>query len=386
MPGSAIYSSVRHLLRVLLLFLAGSFSSGLAMPAPAPTSVELNLASPFDIERPAQNLSSDTLDTVNPCGRFDEISWVPALAGNREAVTDFQEVFLKATAERRLAMLVIYGEDCPGWIRMVTPLLRNKDILAIIKEKFHVYAVNADDEEQIFLIDGRAFSAPQLADMLGVEKYPTFVLFDGKGRLVQLLEHPESQQELRSTLRYAVGSEDSFVAREQNGIYNASEGNLRALLEKSIQPSSPLILNFDDRVDERPLAVFIEKPDCHHCDHFREHILADTQTRSLLERFRVTRVELPSATVLTGPPERRLTVAQWSRELGITNIPTVVFFDKFGKRIRHTSDHTDLFQFQSLLDYVASGAYQSDSNFTHYLRHRTQRLREHGYDVDTHLF
>ena len=384
MPASASYSSALHLSGVLLLLSAGSFSSGFAMPAPAPTSIEVDLAFPFDTERPAKNLSPDVFGSVNPCGRFDEISWVPALADKREFVTDFQEVFLKATAERRFTMLVIYGEDCPGWTRMVVPLLTDKDILAITKEKFHVYAVNADDEEQIFLIDGRAFSAPQLADMLGVEEYPTFILFEGEGKIVQLLEHPESQQELRSTLEYAVKSEDALIAREQDSFYNASEGNLRAVLEQGIQPPSLTVLNFDDKVDERPFAVFFEKPDCHHCDHFREHILADTETRSLLERFRVARVELPSTSVLTTPPDRRLTGAQWGRELGVTNTPTVVFFDKFGKRIRHTSDHTDLFRFRSLLDYVVSGAYQSDSNFTHYLQHRTPH--EHEYDIDTRLF
>ena len=66
--------------------------------------------------------------------------------------------------------------------------------------------------------------------------------------------------------------------------------------------------------------------------------------------------------------------------------PTVVLFDRSSKRIRQTSDHTDLFQFQSLLDYVISGAYRSNSSFTHYIRHRAQHLRGHGDGIDTRLY
>lgn len=108
--------------------------------------------------------------------------------------------------------------------------------------------------------------------------------------------------------------------------------------------------------------------------------------RAEIERFRVARIDHSSTSLLISPPERQLTVAQWSQELGVTNTRAVVLFDKSGNRIQHTSDHTDLFLFQSLLEYVISGAYQSDASFAHYLRHRAQHLREHGYDIDTRLY
>jgi thioredoxin-related protein len=386
MLASAFYSSVRQLSGILLLLLAGSFPSASAMPAPTPTSVGLNWMLPFDVERSAQESLSDAFGGANPCRRPEELSWVPVPAWEQVVVLDFQEVFRKATVERRLTMLVIYGEDCSGWTRMVRPLLSNKETLSITKNEFHIIPINGDDDEQMFLIDGRTFSAPQLVDMLGVEQFPTFVVFEDDGKLVLILEHPESQQELRSAIKYAVKSKQAMLSGEQNEPYNAADGNLHALLAQRAQLPSQIVLNFDERVDERPLAVFFEKPDCRHCDHFRKHILSDTRTRSLLERFRIARVELSSTAVLISPPDRRLTVAQWSRELGVTNTPSVVLFDKSGKRIRHSSDHTDLYRFQSLLDYVVSGAYESDSSFAHYLWHRRQHLREHGYEIDTRLF
>ncbi|MCZ6711944.1 MAG: thioredoxin fold domain-containing protein [Gammaproteobacteria bacterium] len=341
----------------LLLFWAGSFSPGFALPAPAPTSAGLTQTLSFDAKRPVPGPLSGAFDAVNPCGRSNELSWVPAPAWDQEVVLDFDEVFLKATAERRRTMLVVYEEDCSGWTRMVAPLLEDNEILGITREEFHVYHVNTDDEEQMFRIDGRAFSAPQLADILGVEKYPAFIFFEGDGKLALSIEHPESQLELKSALEYAVVSNDGVVGREQYGTYETSEGNIHTLLEEGVQPPSQFVLQLEDKADDRPLAVFFEKPDCHHCDHFRQLVLSDSRTQLLLERFRVARFELPSTSVLITLPDRQLTVAQWSRELGVTGTPTVVFFDKSGKPIGQTSDHTDLSRFQSQLDYVISGAY-----------------------------
>ena len=385
MLASAVYSSARQLSGILFLLLS-SLPTASAMPAPAPTSVGLKQMLLFDVERPAQESFLNAFGSESPCSRPETPSWVPVPAWEQEVVFDFKEIFRRATVARKLTMLVIYGDDCSEWTRTVTPLLSDKEILSISKNELHVFAINGDNEEQVFLIDGRTFSAPQLVDMLSVEQLPTFVVFEGDGKLVLLLEHPESKQELKSALEYAVKSKQAGVSREQSESSNASDGNLHVLLAPPVRPPSQIVLNFDEKVDDRPLAVFFEDPNCRHCDHFRKHILSDNRTRSLLERFRIARVEMTSASVLISPPDRRLTAAQWGRELGVTNTPTVVLFDKSGKRIRHTSDHTDLYRFQSLLDYVVSGAYQSDSSFAHYMRHRTQHLLEHDYDIDTRLF
>ena len=106
----------------------------------------------------------------------------------------------------------------------------------------------------------------------------------------------------------------------------------------------------------------------------------------MLGRFRIARVELQADTVLVRSEKRHLPVAQWSRELGIASTPTVVLFDKTGRRVGHTSSHTDLFRFQSLLDYVISDTYKSDPHFTHFLRHRARHLRSHGYEIDSRIY
>jgi thioredoxin-related protein len=283
-------------------------------------------------------------------------------------------------------MLIVHAEGCSGWTRTVTPLLASEKILTIARKEFHTYVVNADDDEQIFLIDKVAFSAPQLADMLEIERYPAFVLLDGNGKLIQLLEYPDSAQELQTALEHSVDSKYETARLEQSSALGATDEPVRANLEDSVQPSAIHVLNLEDELGERPLAVFFEKPACHRCEHFWQHILSDSQTRSLLERFRIARLDIPSTSVLIAPSARRLTVAEWSHELGVTSTPTVVFFDSAGKRIQHTSDRTDHFRFQSLLDYVISGAYQSDPSFPHYLQHRARHLHGHGYEADTHVY
>jgi thioredoxin-related protein len=376
-------SSARRFSGILFLILWHGFAPAFALPTPAPTMVESSQLLLFGAE---QSVSGFSFDDVSPCDRSRDPTWVPSPSWQPKAVLDFQDVFRKATADGRLAMLIVYAEGCPGWTRTVAPLLESKEVLAITRAEFHTYIVNADDDEQVFLIEGREFSAPQLADMLEIEQFPTFVLFEGNGRLIQLLEYPVSPRELRASLEHAVESESSSAPIERTRTYDAPDADVHTTLKEDFPILPQQVLHLKDKFDQRPLAVFFEKPVCDECDHFWKHILSDPKTRSLLSRFRIARFGLSYSAVHIGTPERRLTVAEWRRELGVSRMPTVVIFDSSARRIRYTGDDTDLFRFQSLLEYVISGAYESEPSFPHFLWHRARHLRSHGNDVDSHVY
>jgi thioredoxin-related protein len=379
-------SIVRWIPGILLLFWAGSFNAGFAMSSPAPSAIEFKQASGPGADRPISQSPPDAFIDASPCGRPHETSWVPIPTWQPTAMLDLDDVFFRASTEQRLTMLIVYAEGCPGWSRMVAPLVADEEVAATSRKRFHVYAVNADDREQAILIDGRAYSASQLVDMLGVETYPAFALFEEDGRLVQMLEHPDSARELQSTLETAIAIEYGMARLDQPSTYEASPREAGTVFEYRVNPSPSRVLSLKDESDERPLAVFFEEPSCHHCDHLWQHTLSDPQTKSMLGRFRIARVELQADTVVISSEKRHLPVAQWSRELGITSTPTVVLFDKTGRRVGHTSSHADLFRFQSLLDYVISHTYKSDPNFTHFLRHRARHLRSHGYKIDSRIY
>jgi thioredoxin-related protein len=383
MPTSVSSSSIHRLSGILFLFLWSIFTPSFAVPAPIPTMDVPSQSSFFDAERSA---SISPFEDADPCDRSRDTTWVPSPSWQPKAVLDFQEVFRKAAAERRLTMLIVYSEGCSGWTRTVAPLLKSKEVLTIARDEFDTYIVNADDAEQVFLIEGREFSAPQLADMLEIEQFPTFVLFEANGKLIQLLSYPDSPRELQATLENAVEFGSRSTQMDQTRAYAAPDADLDTRPEVNYQLSPNQVLHLEDKRDPRPLAVFFERSKCHECDHFWEHILSDSRTRSLLSRFRVARFEQSYSVVLAGSPGRQLTVAAWSRELGITRTPAVVIFDSSGRRIRYTGDNTDLFRFQSLLDYVISGAYESDPSFPHFLCHRGHRLRSHDNAVNSQIY
>lgn len=378
-------ANARMLAGILFIVWAGAPVPVFALSAPAPSPFESDQAALSSDEHFVRRSTPSVFDGMSPCNRLDESTWVPAPAWEPKEVLNFDQVFHQASVERQLVMLVVYAEGCRGWRRMVTPLLTEDAILSTAKYAFHTYGVNADDEQQVVLIEGRAYSAPQVADMLGVETYPAFALFDSGGKLLQILQNPDSRHELQSVLENTIvlslGIFESAAAEpgKQSG------GDVNALLEPGVERTALHILSLEDMVHGRPLAVFFEEPGCRHCDHFRYHILSDSKTRSLLERFRIARYELPSTSVFIKPANRQLTITQWRREMGITSAPAVVIFDISGRRIGQTDDLADLFQFQSLLEYVVSNAYQSDRDFEHFLWHRARHLRSHGEDIDRHI-
>ncbi len=377
--------NARKLAGILFLLWAGAPVPVSGLSAPAPSSFESEQAALSSDEHFVRRSTPSVFNGMSPCNRLDESTWVPVPAWEPRDVLDLDEVFYEASVEGRLVILVVYAEGCRGWSRTVEPLVAAEGVSSIAMDAFYTYAVNADDDEQVVLIEGRTYSAPQVADMLAVETYPAFALFDGGGKLLQILQNPDSRHVLQSVLENTVVLNFGISESTQSESGNTSGGDVNVLLEHGAERNALHVLSLEDKVDGRPLAVFFEEPGCQHCDHFRYHILSDPRTRSLLERFRIARYELPSTSVVVTPANRQMTVAQWSREMGITRPPAVVIFDMSGRRIGQTGDHTDLFRFQSLLDYVVSDAYRWDPDFTHFLRHRARHLRSHGEDIDRHI-
>jgi len=59
-----------------------------------------------------------------------------------------------------------------------------------------------------------------------------------------------------------------------------------------------------------------------------------------------------------------------------------VFFDGSGKEVFRAEGYLRAFHTQSVLDYVASGAYRSQPSFQRYIQSRADKLESQGVHVD----
>ena len=131
-----------------------------------------------------------------------------------------------------------------------------------------------------------------------------------------------------------------------------------------------------------PLAVFFEQPDCADCDEMHAAALKAEETRKLLARFDVYRLDVKSGTAVVAPDGARTTAEQWARDLKVLYTPGVILFDAAGREVLRIEAYVRMFHLQSALDYVASGAYLQEPNFQRYVQARADAMRDRGQRVD----
>jgi thioredoxin-related protein len=81
------------------------------------------------------------------------------------------------------------------------------------------------------------------------------------------------------------------------------------------------------------------------------------------------------------PDGLQTTARLWANKLNITYVPSVVVFDA-GKEVIRIEAFMKSFHFQSVLDYVSSGAYKKQPSLQRFIRSRSDALRERGVVVD----
>lgn len=136
------------------------------------------------------------------------------------------------------------------------------------------------------------------------------------------------------------------------------------------------------RVQPKPMVVMFEQKHCADCDILHRDILAREESRKLLEPFHVALLDKWSDAPVQTPDGKRISSREWANKLNIHYAPSMVFFDAQGQEVFRTEGYLRTFHVQSILDYVASGAYREQPNFQRYVDERAHRLRAQGIEVD----
>ncbi|MEO7725977.1 MAG: thioredoxin fold domain-containing protein, partial [Burkholderiales bacterium] len=125
-----------------------------------------------------------------------------------------------------------------------------------------------------------------------------------------------------------------------------------------------------------------EQPGCADCDEMHLTSLQDADTRNLLQRFEVYRMNVKSGAAVITPGGARTTAAQWARTLNVLYTPSVLLFDGAGREVFRVEAYVRRFHLQSALDYIASGAYRQEPSFQRYLQVRAETKRDRGERVE----
>ena len=128
--------------------------------------------------------------------------------------------------------------------------------------------------------------------------------------------------------------------------------------------------------------VLFEQKKCYSCDELHNDIFKRKETLTQIDRFNVVRLDMWGNDKLVDAYGNSTTAKLWAKKLNITHSPSFVFIDKAGKDIFRIDAYLKSFHTQSVMDYIASGAYKNQPNFQRYIGQRADKLEAQGIHVD----
>ena len=312
---------------------------------------------------------------INP-GYHQPPSWF------KESFLDIREDAKEAAASDKRLMLYFYQDGCPYCGKLINDNFGQHAIAEKTRKYFEVIAINMWGDREVIDFAGKQTTEKAFAEALRVMFTPTLLILDENAEqvvringyyephnFIPLLKWAGERMEKTHTLREFIAEADP---RPASGTLHIRPGFI----------TTPYRLADALRVQPKPMVVMFEQKHCADCDILHLDILAREESRKLLEPFHVALLDKWSDAPVQTPDGKRISSREWANKLNIHYAPSMVFFDAQGQEVFRTEGYLRTFHVQSILDYVASGAYREQPNFQRYVDERAHRLRAQGIEVD----
>jgi thioredoxin-related protein len=311
--------------------------------------------------------------TIRGTGQFTVPAWF------KNSFLDLPEDAAEAGAGGKRLLLYVGQDGCPYCAALFNANFSQKPIVDYARTHFDAIEINMWGDRPVTDFDGEALTEKTFAAKHHVTFTPTILFFDEKGRRLLRLDGYYPPRRFIAALRYAA---EEGAKAEPFAAYlarTAPDTQPRPLRDETFFDKPPYDLRSGPAA--RPIVVFFEQRDCDSCEELHRDVLAEAKTRAQLARFRAIQLDRWSAMPVTTPDGRHMTARTWADELGVAYLPAAVFFDA-GREVMRVEAMLKAFHMQSVMDYVASGAYRSERSFQRYIQGRASRLRERGVSVD----
>ena len=313
-------------------------------------------------------------DMVNP-GYQEKPAWF------KESFLDLREDIKDATDSNKRVLLYFYQDGCPYCAKLLQDNLGQKKLADKTRKYFDVVAINMWGDKEVTDLKGQLTTEKIFAEQMKVMYTPTLVFLTEQGRVALRVNGYYSPNKFETALDYVHGNNETKIS-------------FRDYVRKFLKPPTsgklhqqPFILkppyNLKSLTNsKKPLLILFEQKKCHHCDELHNDLFKRKETLKQINRFNVVRLDMWSNDKLINIQGRTVTAKSLAKRLNINNSPTFVFFNKTGKDIFRIDAYLKSFHTQSVLDYIASGAYEKQPNFQRYISKRADKLEAQGIHVD----
>jgi len=306
-------------------------------------------------------------------GQFEIPGWF------KNSFLDLHEDVTEATADGKRLLVYFGQEGCPYCAQLFNTNFSQAHIADYTRKHFDALAIDLWGNREVTDFSGNKMPEKELAARLKVRFTPTILFFNEKGETVLRINGYYPPHQFMAALQY--------VAEKQEGRLS-----FREYLAKQAPPAARGKLNAEpffakppydlsESAGGKPVAVFFEQKDCAGCDTLHREILSQAATLKELKRFHAIQLDRWSDTPVVTPAGNKTTARRWADELNIAYVPSAVLFDG-GKEAIRIEAFLKGFHVQSVLDYVASGAYKTQPELQRFIRERADHLREQGVAID----
>ncbi len=323
---------------------------------------------------PAQGAGDElAAGMVNP-GYVEKPAWF------KDSFLDIRDDINEAAESDKRVLLYFYQDGCPYCERLVKENMAQQKIVESLKKNFDVIAINMWGDREVVGLDGKETTEKNFALTNKIMFTPTLQFLNEKGDQVLRLNGYVPPHKFLVALAFVSQKKEldgSF--RDYMAKAGTQAGSGKLYKDASfLQPPYDLSV----RKSTKPLLVFFEQKRCPPCDELHNDVLQQPGSAELLSKFDIVLLDMWSKTPLTTPQGKMTTAEDWGRELKLTYVPSMLFFDTKGAEVFRAEGWLRTFHVQSSLEYVSSKSYLKEKEFQRYVDARASRLRKQGLEVD----
>lgn len=313
-------------------------------------------------------------DMTNP-GATEYPAWF------KNSFLDFRDDVRDAAQAKKRLVLFFYQDGCPYCKKLVEVNLAQKTITDSLQKNFDVITVNLWGDREVRDFDGEQLIEKNFAAKKKVMYTPTLLFFNEKGDVILRVNGYYEPHKFQAALDYVSGKHES-------------KGNFRDYFAKINPPPPAGVLHSQPFINKappqltrvkaagaKPLMVLFEQQQCPACDELHTDIFKRKESVEQANRFDVVQLDMWGRTPVTTPDGSATTAVEWAKKLDVKYAPSFVFFDSTGQEVIRMEAYLKSFHVQSVMDYVASGAYKTEPSFQRFIEARAEHLREKGVTI-----
>lgn len=288
----------------------------------------------------------------------------------------FEDVKDAADNNKRL-MVYFYQDGCPYCKKLLRENFSQREISEKAQKTFDVVPINLWGDKEV-IVGNQTYTEKGFAEALKVQYTPTLLFFNEDNKIIFRANGYYPAEKFSALLDY-IGSRQESILSYQDYMEKVSPQPATGRLHDDIN-SVASVTNLSG--SDKPLLVMFEQKKCSTCDELHLDILKRKESEELLSHFNVAVLDMWSDQFIATPTGETLKLRDWAKKLDIKYAPSLVFFNKQGIEVFRIDAYLKAFHTQSVMDYVSSGAYKTESNFQRYIDKRADHLREMGISVD----